>query len=557
MNFSASLMAVAVLFFGNLSFAQEMPPPPMTETATEVTVGRSVEEGDLDTATREIASDEEETPKKETSEEDQFHPDIDEDTPVTHDQIVGETKLTDSRPWQAPNFSGQEGVLGYKTDVFAIPKGLETAVKFWLDIYSKFHSDQGVLHDSEVIEMIYEEIDFTDITTRTDINIYQKEAQKIRRVKQAKARVINTLKKLQKTKDPSTLSEYEKKIWDAFASDKSKKKYLDAAGKNRLRFQLGQKDRVIQGIFFSGRYLEEFEKIFKETGVPLELTRLVFVESSFNVLARSKVGASGLWQIMPYTMKGFMKKDPAVDLRNHPIEATRLSAKLLRNNYNMLQSWPLAVTGYNHGPTGVLRLTKKYKTRELGELVANVASRKRFGFASRNFYASFLAALEVTSSAPKYLGPVSWSQPLDSVDIKTPFPIYYSDILRWFDGDDLKAQVFNPHITQLGRKNRRAIPAKFVISVTKARLESVQKEFESTTALKQAREEYKKKLLEQGIQEALQVPDKEESITHKVRRGETLARIAKNYGVPLSAIIRVNGLKTSQKLRTGQVLKIP
>lgn len=182
-----------------------------------------------------------------------------------------------------------------------------------------------------------------------------------------------------------------------------------------------------------------------------------------------------------------MKKDPTIDLRNHPIEGTKLAAKLLRQNYNMLKSWPLALTGYNHGPTGVLKLTKKYKTRDIGELVENVSTRKSFGFASRNFYASYLAILEVTSKAPEYLGTVTWSQTLDSVDIKLKQSITYDDVLRWFDGDDLKAQIFNPQITKIGRTKKKPIPANVVVSVPKSKAQLVMKELESPVNLKQAR----------------------------------------------------------------------
>lgn len=428
-----------------------------------------------------------EKPKEEILEVGQFNIVVDEGTPVTHEEIAGEKNLTSSRPWKAPDFSGQKGALGYDSKTFSIPKGMEKQVQFWIDIYSKYHSDQGVLHDSENIDLIYKEIDFTPITNRTDLNRFQKEARKIRLVDTSKKEVVAMLNKFHTLNDSSSLSPEEKKIWDYFQNIKGGKKFIEAGQKNRLRFQLGQKDRVIQGIFFSGRYIEDFERIFRENNLPIELARLPFVESSFNVLARSKVGASGLWQIMPYTAKGFMKKDPSIDLRNHPIEGTKLAAKLLRNNYRMLESWPLALTGYNHGPTGVLRLTKKYKTRDIAELVEKVSSSKSFGFASRNFYASFLASLEVTSNAPKYLGAVSWSQPLDSVDIKLPQAITYEDVLRWFDGDDMRAQVFNPQITKVGRTKGKIIPSQFVISVPRTKHQMVMQELQTPAALRQAR----------------------------------------------------------------------
>ena len=536
---------LVLLLFTSLAFGEERPFTPIKNDFVEngvpfvVDISNEYSEENLRSEAEKVDL---------TEEDSSFSEEIDEDTPVTHEEIAGEKNLTSSRPWKAPDFSSQEKALGYGPQAFAIPAGMEKQFKFWVDIYSKYNTDQGVLHDAEYIDLIYEELDFSAISSRTDIKGYQKEHMKIKMVKEGKRRVIALLEKLSKLKEPTGLTPPEMKVWEYFEKIKGPKKFSEAAKKNRLRFQLWQRDRVIQGIYFSGRYIEEFEKIFREAGMPIELARLPFVESSYNVLARSKVGASGLWQIMPYTMKGFMKRDLAIDLRNHPMEATKVAAKLLRINFNMLQSWPLAMTGYNHGPSGVLKLTKKYKTRELSELVTNVASRKRFGFASRNFYASFLAVLEVTNDAPKYLGAVTWSQPLEQADIKLPLAVGYRDLLRWFDGDDLKTQIYNPHITRIARTRGRLIPKGVVISISKAKMEVVSKELESPDALKQAQ-------LSGGN---LNLPNlKDEKTAYRVRKGDTVQGIAQQFGVPVGEILTANNMKKVSRLRVGQVLKIP
>lgn len=340
---------------------------------------------------------------------------------LAQDEVEGQ-----SRPWRAPVFSSQTSALGYSESAFAVPAGMEKQVQFWVDVYTKYNSDQGIIHDSENIETIYEVVDLKGFKTE--------------REKQKK------------------IDEVKKVIAEKLTSKEEK---------DRLRYQLGQKDRMQDAIFYSGRYLEDMEKIFREANLPIELTRLAFVESSFNIMARSKVGASGIWQIMPYTARPYKMISSVVDKRNHPLEATKLAAKLLRQNYGMLEAWPLAITGYNHGPTGVLRLTRDYKTRNLAELVQNVRSSKSFGFASRNFYASFLAALEVEKNANKYFNSeVTWSLPLNSQELKLPVSVNYKEIVSWFDGDDGKAQVFNPHLTANARKGR-AIPAQTVIAVPK------------------------------------------------------------------------------------------
>lgn len=380
------------------------------------------------------------------------------------------------RPWRAPQFTDQIGALGYKKEDFQPPKGLEVPVQFWVDIYSKYTTDQGLIHDSVYVDLIYETLDFTPISMRADLSAVQKEKLKKKMIKSSKERVKDILTRISKTKDASLLNNDEKKVWDYFEKvGKPNHEAKEALGRGRLRFQLGQRDRMVQAIYFSGRYLEDFEKVFKDNGLPIELTRLVFVESSFNVLARSKVGASGLWQIMKYTMRPYQKKSTAVDLRNHPIVATETAAKILKFNYTLLQDWPLAITGYNHGPHGVHKLTQKNKTRDIVELIKNVTSKKRLGFASRNFYPSFLAALEVESKAPQYFGTLIWSQPLEAIELSLLKPLMYKDLLALFDNDDMKAQVFNPHITSDGRKNKQPLPKGAVVSIPKYKLAEVQK----------------------------------------------------------------------------------
>lgn len=476
------------------------------------------------------------------SSEDTANVDMDEDTPVQHEEIAGDRSLTETRPWRAPDFSKQESALGYAADVFTVPAGLETNFQFWLDIYTKYSTDQGVLHDAEYIDLIYETLDFTAISMRTDLTEHQKARAKTKAVKEAKKRIVEMLRKLDKTKDPETLDYNERRVWDAFAKIDEKHKFREAQKRTRLRFQLGQRDRIVQGIFFSGRYLEDFERIFREAGMPIELTRLVFVESSFNVLARSKVGASGLWQIMRYTARPYMMINNAIDKRNHPIEATKLSAKLLRQNYEMLQSWPLAITGYNHGPSGVLKLTKVNKTRDLKEMILDLGARRRLGFASRNFYMSFLAALEAERNAPKYFGPVLWSQNLMAKDLKLETQIRYADVLRWFDGDDDKAQIFNPHITSSARKQGRFIPKGAIISIPASREAEVLADLEKLKTTKPMK---------------TTGASTDAGKTYKVIQGDTISSISKDFGVRADKIIQENNLRSPNDLRVGDTLMIP
>lgn len=490
---------------------------------------------------------------------------VESDTPVDHAEIAT-GHVMQTRAWRAPNFSGQASALGWSEDVFAIPTGMERQVQFWVDIYTKYSTTQGVIHDLENIDLIYEVVDFKSLEQDKTITSRQKEKLKKKLVEDAKDRALALIEKLETLKEDKDLNENEKKVFKYFANLKDENKFKDAKDKNRIRFQLGQADRMEKAIFVSGRYLEDFERIFVENKIPKELTRLVFVESSFNVLARSKVGASGLWQIMPYTARPYKYLSATIDRRNYPLDATKLAVKLLKDNYNMLQSWPLAVTGYNHGPAGVRRITESYKTRNLAELVQNVRSKRSFGFASRNFYASFLAALEVERNANKYFKDVKWSKALDAKEVKLPVAVKYKDILNWFGGDDELAQVYNPHITHQARELGRQIPLGALISVPSIKYDEVlismakgkMSSQEKLAGVEQRELSFSKPTESKSAPSSAVSANSSSKVSkYKVSHGDTLIRIAEDFGVKVQDIMRMNELESARKIYKGQILRIP
>lgn len=464
-----------------------------------------------------------------------------EETPVTLDPLAAQKNISGSRDWRPSEMKDQHKAMGWSPDAFAIPKGLESRVQFWVDIYTRYSTAQGVVHDSENVDLIYEVLDFRD-TDRMNLPLSIREKLKRKMVDEAKDRARATLKKVSEVKNPQDLTPWERRVWAYFAGDKNPQKYENAMSSARLRFQLGQSDRMESAIYLSGRYREDFERIFRELNLPIELTRLVFVESSFNVLARSKVGASGLWQIMPSVARPYRVMGAAVDGRNHPLVATKMAAKLLATNYQMLGSWPLAVTGYNHGAAGVRKIVEKYQTKNLSDLIDNVRSRASFGFASRNFYASFLAALEVEKNTSKYFPNIAWSKKLETDEITLPQMVKYGDLLTWFSYDEQKLQIFNPHLTWRTKKGF-GIPAGTHIFLPAGK---------SGQALAALGHRGKSRTL------ANTVASMEEKFkVHRVARGESLTTIAKVYGVKLKELLLENGIGLEEALRPGQRIKIP
>jgi membrane-bound lytic murein transglycosylase D len=138
--------------------------------------------------------------------------------------------------------------------------------------------------------------------------------------------------------------------------------------------------------------------------------------------------------------------DKSADERNDPLRASRAAAKKLRDNYNLLKSWPLAITAYNRGASGVKRLVQKLGTNDITEIID--VRKGRFGFAGANFYANFLAALEVEHNADKYFGVLEVLPELRGAEIQMAKSQLAKEFLKWFNGDLGMAQMLNPHISE-------------------------------------------------------------------------------------------------------------
>ncbi|MCB0362865.1 MAG: transglycosylase SLT domain-containing protein [Bdellovibrionales bacterium] len=461
----------------------------------------------------------------------------DEETPVIMTDMEPPHPEAGDLPWTPPRYEDQQGALGYEGGTFVVPVKMLGRVSFWIDIYSKYSTDQGLIHDSQYVNLVYEEVDFSDIMKQEDLTLHQKTRARKKRVDEAKKAIRNRLHQLQKLKSSEGLQGEDLRYWQLFSTIDEKNKFREAALEGRLRFQLGQKDRFEQGIHYSGRYLAEMEEIFRQEKLPIELTRMPFVESSFNLKARSRVGASGIWQFMRSTGRQYLKINSMVDERNEPLMATRAAARLLRSNYNVLESWPLAITAYNHGPTGVKRLVRKFKTSDISELIE--IRKGRFGFASANFYASFLAALEVEKKAKTFFSQPIWMRPLKSELFQLDKAILSQDLVDFFNGKKETAQEFNPHLHSRFWSGRGRIPSGTRIRILPGTRESL------VAKLK----ELKRQPSGQQASSAMQ--------SYRVKRGDTLSDIARQFGVTVQDILNHNDIVHPRFLRAGEKILIP
>ncbi len=435
------------------------------------------------------------------------------------------------RPWIKPKHA--EADMNDPKYMFHIPPGLKKNVEFWIDIYSKYSTEEGVLHDSEFPELVYESVDFKEIPYYESLQKNQVRRAKKKLIKDRKTHIVAILNRLSKLKTGEGLLGEDLRYWKLFENIGEKNKFKEASKKGRLRFQLGQSDRFLQGIYYSGRYIERMEEIFQKMEMPIELTRLPFVESSFNLAARSRVGASGIWQFMRSTGRQYMKVNKVIDQRNDPLMATKAAAKLLRFNYKRLKNWPLAVTAYNYGPSGLVRLVKKAGTSDLVEIIEREKS-SRFGFASSNFYASFLAALEVERHAEKYFSKPEWAPTILFEEYRIHRTMHFQKIVEVFNGDKKMTELFNPHMTSRLVRGYYHVPLKTRVRVPVGKVPDLVKKIDGAQ-LKVAG----------GV------------LKYRVLPGDTLSTIAQNFGTSTRLLMEMNSISNPRRIRAGQILHIP
>ena len=271
---------------------------------------------------------------------------------------------------------------------FPLPKSLRSAVVFWEDVFVTYESTDLIIHDREdqsIIWGVYK-VPADDGTRATRKRIQE-------RTDDLLASVRDSLTYLGSKGTP-------RNKWEQGAVDLSKKivwskKLNFQTSSKRVRAQRGVANEFRAGKNRAKPWLPKIEAELSTRGLPKELALMTFIESMFNTKAHSSAGAAGVWQLMPATAREFgLKVRRGHDDRMDILKATEAAAKLLARNYRMLQSWPLAVTGYNHGAYGVKRAIRKVGSRKLEDLIEHY-DKRTWGFASKNFYAELIAMIRI------------------------------------------------------------------------------------------------------------------------------------------------------------------
>lgn len=296
----------------------------------------------------------------------------------------------------------RESIPAADTDHLSVPENLRERVDFWILVFTKYGKNQLVFHHRLHPHIIYSVLDFTELAEEHKGSDFEK--RKRMEIEAETTRIQQTL--LQLAEGKAAESPFERRIARLFEGLtrwgwKVRSEYRSAATIEQIRTQTGIREKFRDGLIRSRRFVHAMEQIFREAGLPPELSRIPHVESSFDYTAYSSVGAAGIWQFMRNTGKRYMRIDNLVDERRDPIVATRAAAHYLQHAFNSTNSWPLAVTSYNHGLTGIMRGAKSVGSRDLATIIRRYEG-KTFGFASQNFYAEILAAIEADRNWEQY-----------------------------------------------------------------------------------------------------------------------------------------------------------
>lgn len=415
--------------------------------------------------------------------------------------------------------------VAVRAELFPVYPAMAPNVAFWKKVYTRYTSSQGILHDSRNLSILYTVVELADRDSRNARKINS------RRIQQAKTRYRRILDRLASGQRPRSAAE--KRVAALFGRHASRHTF--ARARNNIRCQIGQKDRFRRGMIRSGAYLKQIKRIFRSQGLPEDLAYLPHVESSFNTKAYSKFGASGIWQFTRATGRLFMRIDYTVDERRDPLQASRAAARLLKLNYQALGNWPLAITAYNHGLAGVQR-AKRLKGGY--ETVFKHYTSRRFKFASRNFYAEFIAARQVARNYRRYFGNLKLRRPDKSVSVKLAGYTSLHDLIRRLHLDPDELRRLNPALRQPIYSGQKYISRGFLLHLPP----DVSKKLTA----------HRSRLLA-----GLYKPHQKRSRFYMVRRGDTLGAIARMHDLRLAALVQANDLTRGVIIRPGQNLRLP
>jgi membrane-bound lytic murein transglycosylase D len=278
----------------------------------------------------------------------------------------------------------------------------------------------------------------------------------------------------------------------------------------------------------SGRYKEAIRKVFRKKGLPEDLVWLAMIESGFEPIARSPVGAMGLWQFMPETGKIYgLAQDRWADQRLSFAASTEAAADFLADLYRRFGSWDLAMAGYNMGYGGVLSAVRRYNTNDYWALSRLEGS---FPWETTLYVPKILAAAVVSRnlSAFGYQDLVT-EPPLVGEEVSVGPGVALSAVAAACGVTAREVEQLNPEL----RASRTPPSEDWRVQVPVGRAGGCAQSLARGKAEPPATERY------------------------VVRFGETLEQVAQARHVTVARLVELNGITPGEVIRGGTVLLVP
>lgn len=282
------------------------------------------------------------------------------------------------------------------------------------------------------------------------------------------------------------------------------------------------------------KYKQLVFHILKEHGLPTDLFYVGLIESGFNSKIKSRVGAAGPWQFMPKTARHYgLRVDDQVDERWNIYKSTHAAARYFSDLYNIFGSWELAMCGYNAGEYRIIGAIRRGKTRDYRELVAKKLIPKETIY----YIPKVAAARALVQTEEKYgffhghnkdslYGEASLVEINQSFNLKT--------VSRLSDVPLQTLREMNPDV----KNDYVRVRGAYGLLLPKSQAKKVANLELPKIATPKSRAVASTQTL------------------HRVRRGDNLSKIASRYGIQVSQLKSMNGLRSS-RIYIGQKLRLP
>ncbi|MGE0361194.1 MAG: LysM peptidoglycan-binding domain-containing protein [Vicinamibacterales bacterium] len=285
-----------------------------------------------------------------------------------------------------------------------------------------------------------------------------------------------------------------------------------------------------EGLTRGAEYMPMIQAVFREEGLPLDLAYVPLVESAFKPTALSRASARGVWQFMrPTARENGLTHDWYIDERADPEKATRAAARYLKTLHRIFDGdWHLALASYNGGPGRVQRAVKRYGVRDFWRLSA---TRGRLPRETREYVPMILAAMIIARNPGQYGFEVPAAAPPATEVVTLRGPVDLRRIAEWANvpADDIRA--LNP---ELRRWTTPVRDSAYRIKVPAG----------SAAAVAEAH--------------AATAPEDAASLQfYAVRKGESMATIARKLRVSRTDLAEANYLRANARVRPGQKLVVP